>query len=398
MFRSIYVIVMDSVGVGALPDAYKFSDDGADTFGHVTEGEDVSRIDMLLKLGMSNFLSKNMQLQTDYPLIGVWGKMREVSAGKDTVTGHWELMGLVTEKPMPVYPNGFPKSIIERFERETGHGVIGNKVASGTEIIAELGEEHCRTGKLIVYTSADSVFQIAAHKDVVPLEELYRCCRIAREIMTGENACGRIIARPFEGQAPNFTRTADRKDFSLKPPQKTLLDILNDNGIATTAVGKIDDIFGSRGISDAIRSHGNKECIDATLSLIKQKREGFVFVNLVDFDMLYGHRNDKKGYFEALAYFNAKLKEIISCADNEDCIIITADHGCDPTDASTDHSREYVPVLVYANGIEPASVGTRETFCDLAATLADLFDIDCKIKGNSFADSIKIKNTGIKCL
>lgn len=387
MFKSIYVIVMDSVGVGELPDAAMFGDTGTDTFGHVTQNEDMKRLDALLALGMSNFARPPLSTKP----IGVWGKMKELSAGKDTVTGHWELMGLVTEKPMPVYPNGFSEKIIKCIEKETGRGVIGNKVASGTQIIAELGEEHCRTGKLIVYTSADSVLQIAAHEDIVPIDELYRDCELVRKIMTGDDACGRIIARPFIGQAPNFTRTANRRDFSLKPPQKTLLDILHENGIRTTAVGKIDDIFCSSGISDAIISHGNAECIATTLSLINRKREGFIFVNLVDFDMLYGHRNDKKGYFEALAYFNEQLKMIMNSMSDDDCLIITADHGCDPTDESTDHSREYVPVLVYANGIEPAHIGTRSCFCDLAATVAELFGVAYDMPGDSFASFIKTR-------
>lgn len=385
MFKSVYILVMDSVGVGAQPDAYKFGDEGADTFGHVTYGEDLRKIDLLLKLGMCKFTQDGKSCSP----IGAWGRMKELSAGKDTVTGHWELMGVVTKKPMPVYPNGFPEHIIKRLEQETGRGVIGNKPASGTQIIAELGEVHCKTGSLIVYTSQDSVLQIAAHEDVVPLDELYRSCEIARNIMSGDDACGRIIARPFVGQAPNFTRTSNRRDFSLKPPQKTLLDMLFENGIKTTAVGKIDDIFCSQGISDAIHSHGNAECLDTVMSLLKQKREGLVFVNLVDFDMLYGHRNDKEGYFQALAYFNDRLKEIIANTDDETCLIITADHGCDPTDASTDHSREYVPVLVYANNIKPARLCTRNGFSDLAATVADLLGVKCDIRGKSFAERIK---------
>ena len=387
MFKSVYILVMDSVGVGAQPDAYKFGDEGADTFGHVTYGEDLRKIDLLMKLGMCKFTQDGKSCSP----IGAWGRMKELSAGKDTVTGHWELMGVVTKKPMPVYPNGFPEHIIKRLEQETGRGVIGNKPASGTEIIAELGEEHCKTGSLIVYTSQDSVLQIAAHEEVVPLDELYRSCEIARKIMAGDDACGRIIARPFVGQAPNFTRTSNRRDFSLKPPQKMLLDMLFENGIKTTAVGKIDDIFCSQGISDAIHSHGNAECLDTVMSLLKQKREGLVFVNLVDFDMLYGHRNDKEGYFQALAYFNDRLKEIVANMDDETCLIITADHGCDPTDASTDHSREYVPVLVYANKIKPARLGTRNGFCDLAATTADLLGVKCDMRGKSFEECIKTK-------
>lgn len=382
--RSVYVIVMDSVGVGAAPDAERFGDAGADTFSHVIEGEDLSQIDLLLSLGMKKLCHPPLEGE----VTGVWGKMQEKSAGKDTTSGHWELCGLVTEKPMPTYPNGFPKRIIDRFEQETGRKVIGNKAASGTEIIKELGEEHIKTGALIVYTSADSVFQIAAHEEVVPIEQLYHYCEIAREIMSGDDACGRIIARPFVGSPGNFVRTLNRKDFSLKPQGKTILNVLQEHGVRTTAVGKINDIFCGEGISDPVYAHGNQQCCQATLQLIQEKREGFIFVNLVDFDSNYGHRNDKEGYFRCLVEFNQVAKQLISLCDDETCILITADHGCDPTDASTDHSREYVPVLVYRKGIQPGEVGVRDGFGDLGATVCELLGCTPEHDGKSFADVI----------
>ncbi len=387
-FKSVYVIVMDSVGIGALPDAKEFGDEGANTFYHTISGEDISKINTLLKLGMCAFAGE----QCTVDAIGAWGSMAELSKGKDTVTGHWELMGLVSPKAMPTYPNGFPERIISKLEAATNRKIIGNKPASGTEIIKELGEEHCRTGNLIVYTSADSVLQIAAHEDIVPIEELYRYCELAREIMSGDDACGRIIARPFAGSFPDFNRTKNRRDFALKPPSETLLDILMQNGVRTTAVGKIEDIFSGQGISDSVHSAGNEACIDTTASLLKEGREGFVFVNLVDFDMVYGHRNDKKGYFDALCRFSNSLNDILSLIDDETCLIITADHGCDPTDISTDHTREYVPIIAYAKGIQPNYIGQRASFADLAATVAELLGIESakQLHGISFAGTFNI--------
>lgn len=393
MFKSIYLLVMDSVGVGAMPDAYKFGDEGADTFQHVIKNEDTLKIKTLLQLGMAQFT----HLKYMYKPTAVYGKMKEKSVAKDTTTGHWEIAGLVTDKKLPTYPNGFPDRIINEFVRQTGRRVIGNKAASGTEIIRELGEEHVRSGDLIVYTSADSVFQIAAHESIVPLDALYDCCKKARKIMTGDDACSRIIARPFVGEDRNtYRRTAGRRDFSLAPFGETLLDMLLNEGIMTTAVGKINDIFCGKGITEAFGVHGNTECMDVVDDLMDKKREGLVFVNLVDFDMEYGHRNDKHGYFECLVQFNCRLEKMIEKIDDDTCIIITADHGCDPTDVSTDHTREYVPVIVYANNIQSNCIGIRNCFGDISATVLDLFGVSkysniTKIEGKSFAEYIKFR-------
>ncbi|MGB9678766.1 MAG: phosphopentomutase [Thermoanaerobacteraceae bacterium] len=389
MFKRVAVIVLDSVGAGELPDAYKFGDEGSNTLGHVTEKTGV-KLENMGRLGLGNILPLK-SVPENPNAIGAYGKMAEKSAGKDTTTGHWEIAGLITEKPFPTFPDGFPKEIIDRFEKETGRKVIGNKPASGTEIIKELGEEHIKTGNLIVYTSADSVFQIAAHEDIVPIKELYKICEIARGILSGENAVGRVIARPFNGTPGNFKRTENRKDFSLKPFEATILDILKENNYEVFAIGKIEDIFAGRGITDVDHTKNNEEGITATIKAFDTVKEGLIFTNLVDFDMLYGHRNDVEGYANALLHFDNRLPEIIDKMTQEDLLIITADHGCDPTTKSTDHSREYVPLLVYSPKMKSGfNLGIRSTYSDIAATLADIFNVGPIKNGSSFLHQLPI--------
>jgi len=324
--------------------------------------------------------------------IGCYGRMAELSKGKDTDTGHWEMMGIITEHPFPTYPDGFPSDLISEFEGRIGTRVLGNKAASGTVIIAELGEEHLRTGRPIVYTSADSVFQIAAHEDVIPVDRLYEMCKIARNLLTYPHNVQRVIARPFIGEPGSFTRTGRRKDFSLEPPADTLLDILDRSGREVIAIGKIEDIFSHRGITTSNHTTNNADSTEAIISAIASGQGSFIFANLVDFDMLYGHRNDPVGYAQALRAFDASLPRIISALKDTDLLIITADHGCDPTTTSTDHSREYVPLLVYGNHIARGiDLGTRSTFCDIAVTIADIFNLDGITCGTSFLRSMSIR-------
>jgi phosphopentomutase len=315
-----------------------------------------------------------------------YGRLEEISPGKDTTTGHWEISGIVLEHPFPTYPDGFPDDILEALEKETGRGIIGNKTASGTAIIEELGEEHVRTGKIIAYTSADSVFQIAAHENVVPLGELYEICKKAREILTGKHAVGRVIARPFVGEPGSFKRTENRKDFSLKPIGKTMLDYISETGLEVVAIGKIEDIFVGRGITKVIHTKNNETGIEATISEINRDSEGLVFTNLVDFDMLYGHRNNIEGYGNALEEFDNKLPEILAALKPNDLLMISADHGCDPSTESTDHSREYVPLLVYHKKIQPENLGEMKGFNVIAKTILDILDVDNTV------DNISIKN------
>jgi phosphopentomutase len=316
--------------------------------------------------------------------------MAEVSKGKDTITGHWEIAGLQLEYPFPTYPNGFSKDILEKFEKLTGRGVLANCVASGTEIIKEYGEQHMKTGKLIVYTSADSVFQIAAHEDIVPIDEQYRICKIARDMLQGESMVGRVIARPFSGQPGSFARTSNRRDFAAEPTSDTILDKMKQKGLDVIAVGKIEDIFSKKGITQAEHTKSNMNGIDVTLDYMKKQNKGIIFTNLVDFDMLFGHRNNVEGYKQALEEFDKRLPEILSALREDDLLIITADHGCDPTTPSTDHSREHVPVILYGhNNIrKDVNLGTRKTFSDLASTIADIFEIENVFPGESFLKAI----------
>lgn len=387
--KRVFLIVLDSVGAGELPDADEFGDKGAHTLKSIYRSP-FFEIPNLMALGLGEihgleFLKDNSD---DNKHTATVGKLAELSMGKDTTIGHWEIMGLVSEEPLPTYPNGFPEEIIDEFSKKTGRGVLCNMPYSGTEVIAKYGEEHKKTGELIVYTSADSVFQIAAHEEVVPVETLYEYCRIARKILCGKHSVGRVIARPFTGENGNFTRTSNRHDFSLEPTARTLLDALKENGFDTIGVGKINDIFAGRGITEYVTTKGNDDGIDKTLSYADKDFKGLCFVNLVDFDMVYGHRNNVDGYAAALTDFDFRLGELLPKLRDDDILIITADHGCDPGDVSTDHTREYVPVLVYGNGIKPVNLGVRKTFADIAKTVAELFDIDFETVGESFAGEI----------
>jgi len=382
------IIVLDSVGIGELPDAYMYGDSGSNTLGNIVKSIQGFRLPNLEKLGISNI--EGIDYLPDNPSPDAsFGRMMEKSPGKDTTTGHWEISGIILDRPFPVYPEGFPDEIINEFERLIGTKVLGNVAASGTEIIKKLGKEHIRTGYPIVYTSADSVFQIAAHEDVIPVERLYEICQIARDILKGEHAVGRVIARPFIGTEGNFIRTDRRRDFSLVPPKKTLLDYIADNGYQVKAVGKIKDIFANKGITQSVHTHNNLDGIIRTIEFINETFSGLIFTNLVDYDMLYGHRNDVKGYANALIEFDNKLPEIINSLKDDDLLFITADHGCDPTTPSTDHSREYVPLIVYGKNIKKGiNLGTRKTFADVAATIADYMKVEYRGEGESFFNQI----------
>lgn len=372
--KRVFLIVLDSFGIGAMEDAPAYGDIDVNTLRSVSKSSFFS-MDNMKKLGLFNIEGVEVADQTERPL-ALLARMKEASKGKDTTTGHWEIAGICSEHPMPTYPDGFPEEIIKEFEKQTGRGVLCNKPYSGTAVIKEYGEEHERTGSLIVYTSADSVFQIAAHEDVVPVEELYRYCKIARNILQGEHGVGRVIARPFIGKDGNYTRTSRRHDFSLVPPENTMLDHMQKAGYATIGVGKINDIFAGKGISEYVYTQNNADGIKRTLEYLDKDFEGLCFVNLVDFDMLYGHRNDVDGYAKALAEFDAALPAIMEKMRNGDLLMITADHGCDPGyTVSTDHSREYVPFLMYGAGITPKNLGTRETFADIGATVLQYFGI-----------------------
>jgi phosphopentomutase len=388
----IIVIVLDSVGIGEAPDAANFGDVGSHTLGNTARVVGGLHVSNMEKMGLANIAILEGVVPQMVPT-AAYGKMAEVSAGKDTSTGHWELMGIHLSKAFPLYPNGFPPEIMDRYETETGRGWLGNKPASGTVIIEELGEEHMRTGKTIVYTSGDSVFQIAAHEEIIPVEELYRICRIAREIMRGEHEVSRIIARPFVGTPGNFERTANRHDFSVKPPQPTLLDNLKAAGLMVYAVGKINDIFDGEGITDSVHTQNNMDGVDKTIDAMRTRRErGLIFINLVDFDAKFGHRNNPQGYAEALAEFDRRVPELLDALADDDLLVVTADHGNDPTTPSTDHSREYVPLLITGQAVRAGvNLGVRETFADLAATSADLLNVAPPPQGTSFK-SILVKD------
>jgi phosphopentomutase len=379
----VIIIVLDSVGVGELPDAGKFGDEGSNTLGNIAAAVDL-HLPNMARLGLGNIIPLKGIAPAGAPA-AAYGKMASRTAGKDTTSGHWELAGLILERPFPLYPHGFPPEIIEPFEKAIGRKVLGNKPASGTVIIEELGVEHMRTGYPIVYTSADSVFQIAAHEDVIPVQELYRYCKIARQLLTGEHAVGRVIARPFVGEPGHFIRTDRRQDFSLEPPRPTLLDAVISAGLQVMAVGKIKDIFAGRGISRWIHTHDNMDGVDQTCNFMREGGRGLIFTNLVDFDMRYGHRNDVAGYAAALEAFDRRLPELLEALNENDVLVLTADHGCDPTTPSTDHSREYVPLLVCGRQIRPVNIGVRPTFADLGATVADLLDVPYNLAGESFA-------------
>lgn len=367
--RRVITLICDSLGVGELPDARDFGDEGSNTLGHVLESQH-PQLPTLTRLGLLHTLPS--PASTDIPA-AAYGRMNEVSAGKDTTTGHWEMMGLIVADPFRTYPNGFPREIIDEYERRIGRKTLGNKPASGTVILDELGEEHMRTGSPIVYTSADSVFQVAAHEEVIPVEELWRICAIARELMRGEHNIGRIIARPFVGSgAGHFKRTANRKDFSVRPTGETVVERAHNAGREVIGLGKIADIFDRVGIGREIRTESNSDGMRKTLELVRESNADFIFTNLVDFDSKYGHRNDAVGYAKALETFDGELAALLESLREDDLVFISADHGCDPTDVSTDHTREYVPLIITGPRIRGARpLGTRATFADLGATICD---------------------------
>ncbi len=373
--------MLDSFGIGEEPDAPSFGDWDVNTLRSVA-GSPFFRVPNLQRLGLFNIDGVTVGEKVDAPEAAI-ARLRERSMGKDTTIGHWEIAGLVSEKPLPTYPNGFPKEVLEEFSRQTGRGVLCNLPYSGTAVIQEYGKEHMETGSLIVYTSADSVFQIAAHEEIVPLEELYEDCRIARKILVGEHGVGRVIARPFVGPKEGpFVRTAHRHDFSLLPPKATMLDHLKDAGKDVIAVGKIMDIFAGSGITEHVYTSGNEEGIERTLEYLDRDFEGLCFVNLVDYDMLYGHRRDVDGYAKALTYFDEKLPELLAKLGEEDVLMITADHGCDPAYLkTTDHTREYVPLLAYGPKVPALDFGTRETFADIAATVLSMLGVKGETAG-----------------
>lgn len=381
MTKRVFLIVLDSFGVGEMADSAEFGDKGANTLRSCFNTGNLN-VPNMQKLGLFNIDGVTAGEKCENP-IGAYLKIAECSKGKDTTTGHWEIAGCVSEKPFPTFPNGFPCEIISEFERRTGRKVLCNLPYSGTKVIADYGEEHMKTGALIVYTSADSVFQIAAHEDIVPVEELYKYCQIARELLTGEYAVGRVIARPFEGTHP-FTRTSRRHDFSLTPPKTTMLDVITEKGLDTIGIGKIYDIFAGKGVKYSDRRIGNSTDMKITSEYQSKDFNGICFTNLVDFDMLYGHRRDAEGYANALNEFDEWLGGFIGGMRSDDVLIITADHGCDPCHTGTDHTREYIPVLIYGNEITPKNLGTRNCFGDIAASVLRLLGIDEAVEGNSF--------------
>ncbi|SDO08048.1 phosphopentomutase [Paenibacillus sp. yr247] len=389
-FERISVIVLDSVGIGELPDAKEFGDSGAHTLGHIADKVSGFSLPNLQRMGLGSIADIKGIPATNSPE-GYYGKMAEVSVGKDTMTGHWELMGLRISTPFNVYPNGFPEKLISQFERETGRKVIGNKPASGTDILDELGEEQMKTGAWIVYTSADSVFQLAAHEDIIPLEELYRACQIARRLtLQDEFAVGRVIARPYIGEPGAFKRTPNRHDYAVKPPAPTVMNHLKDAGFDVIAIGKINDIFDGEGVTNATSTKSNLDGIQKTIEVIGSSFKGLAFTNLVDFDSLYGHRRDPEGYGRALEEFDSYLPQLKSGLGPKDLLILTADHGNDPVHAGTDHTREYVPILLYSPSFQsPTSLGIRGTFADLGATIAENFGVSATDQGESFLHLLK---------
>ncbi|MGM0379386.1 MAG: phosphopentomutase [Bacillota bacterium] len=386
----VIVFVLDSVGIGALPDSEKFGDIGVNTLNHIAQNADDFKIENLKKLGIGNIEGLSAIEPTANPLAS-YGRLKEYSNGKDTTTGHWEIAGIHMDEPFKTYPDGFPKRVIDEFEKKTGRNVLCNKPASGTEIIKKLGEKHMKTGDVIVYTSADSVFQIAAHEEVVPVEELYEMCEIARKILIGKDQVARVIARPFVGDSPkNFTRTSNRHDYSLDPLGTTILDILSENGLDVQAVGKIVDIFNKRGVTESVHTKNNMDGIDKTIDYLNSDSKGLIFSNLVDFDAKYGHRRNVEGYQKALEEFDVRIPEILDNLKDDDVIIFTADHGNDPTYKGTDHTREYVPALIYGKNIKTGlNIGTRDSFADIAQTIADIFELDSLENGKSFKNLIK---------
>ena len=388
------IIVLDGVGIGELPDAAAFGDQGSNTLGNLARAVGGLRLPNLEKLGLGNIAPIQGVAPQNKPIAN-FGKMAEKSPGKDSTSGHWEIAGCILDFAFPTYPHGFPPEVLNPFRKKIGRDVLGNKPASGTEIIKELGEEHLRTGNPIVYTSADSVFQIATHERIIPLPQLYEMCHIARGILTGKHAVSRVIARPFIGDGPeNFQRTRARRDFSLKPPRKLLQNCARENGLPTIGLGKIDDLYAGVGWEIKIHTTSNAEGMDVLLRQLKEHRNGLIMINLVDFDMLWGHRNNPDGFYRDLQNFDRRLPEFLDQLGDGDLLVITADHGNDPTTPSTDHSREYVPILLYGPGLKQGvNLGIRETFADLGRTIAEgLVLKDCDITGKSFWELLKNEN------
>lgn len=387
MSKRVFLIVLDSLGIGEMPDSENFGDYNVNTLKSISKSP-FFKADTLKKLGMFNIDGVYYFREAETP-IGAYGRFSELSNGKDTTIGHWEISGIVSEKSLPTFTNGFPYELIEEFSKRVNRNILCNKPYSGTKVIADYGEEHIATGDLIVYTSADSVFQIAAHEDIVPIDTLYDYCKIARELLTGEYGVGRVIARPFIGANGNFTRTSNRHDFSLEPPRSTMLDVISNSGLDTIAVGKINDIFAGRGITEFKYSKNNSDGMKITRDYLNKEFNGLCFINLVDFDMIYGHRRDVDGYAKALADFDEWLSGTLDLLKEDDVLMITADHGCDPTYfKTTDHTREYVPLLAYGKHIKNVNLHTREGFCDIGKTICDYLELDNDLCGNSFLGDI----------
>jgi len=381
----VTLIVLDSLGIGEMPDSKEYGDAGANTLKHITENYRVLKIPNMMKLGYGNIKgAANGEYVIEHP-IGVYGRVGESSKGKDTITGHWEIAGIITETPFKTYPDGFPRKFLDKYENAIGVETIGNYAASGTEIIEVLGPKHEKTGKPIVYTSADSVFQIAANTDVIPLERLYEMCQIARDMLVGEFACGRVIARPYVIENGKRVRTSDRHDYSVTPPEDTVLDKISAAGKTVYAIGKISDIFNGKGITKSVHTTSNMDGINKTIVAMKEDFDGFIFTNLVEFDSKFGHRRDPVGYGEAIEEFDKRLPEIIDALDENDTLILTADHGNDPIAHGTDHTREYIPIVIYSKKMNKSiDLGTRKSFTDIGATIADLLDTEMTNNGSSF--------------
>lgn len=384
--KRVFLIVLDSVGIGELPDAADFKDEGSNTLKACYDTGKL-HVPNMERLGLFAIQGNEYGKSAGdlHQPTGAFGKLAEQSKGKDTTLGHWEIAGLISRKPMPTYPNGFPQELLEELTRRTGRGILCNMPYSGTEVIAKYAEEQKKSGALIVYTSADSVFQIAAHEEVIPVPELYRICEIARELLQGEHGVGRVIARPFIGEPGNYTRTANRHDYSLVPPKDTMADLLVRSGLDVIGIGKIYDIFAGKSITETTRTKSNADGMDKTIALLEKDFTGLAFVNLVDFDAVFGHRNNADGYAQALNAFDEQLGTFLKGMKKEDVLIITADHGCDPATESTDHSREYVPLLMYGESIQAGTdIGVRDTFADISASILEMFDVPNIIEGTSF--------------
>lgn len=386
MIKRVILIVLDSLGVGEMHDSISYGDKDCNTFANVIKNSKNIITDNFKKLGIGNIKSLNLE-PCENPMASI-GVCNELSQGKDTITGHLEISGVVTKVPLKTFPNGFTKEIIDEFESKIGRKILGNCVASGTEIIERLGEEHIKTGKPIVYTSADSVFQIAAHEEVISIEELYNMCEIAREMLVGDNLIGRVIARPFVGEVGSFKRTSNRKDYAIDPPGKTMLDYLKEDNKDVISIGKIYDIFNGFGITEKIKTVNNLDGINKTIEVMKKDFNGLLFTNLVDFDMMYGHRNDVEGYANAISEFDSKIPELLENLNEDDLLILTADHGCDPTTQGTDHTREQIPLIVYGKNMKVVDLGVRNSFSDIGKTVLDLFNIKNDLHGVSFKNDI----------